>query len=546
MLYVCSVMTEEIRISTMTDQQSKQKVEQTVCRNPATGEILGYSPLTDLEKLEQIISRAKLAQKSWSKLDVRERARHMLQVRNYLVQHGERISEVISRDNGKTQVDALSTEVLPAAMAVNYYTRHAKKFLKTRYICPGNILLLNKISKVVRMPYGVVGVISPWNYPFSIPFSEVVMAILAGNAVVVKTASATQWVGRILEKCFLAADLPEGIFNYVNIPGRIAGSALLRNGIGKLFFTGSVSVGKQLMAEAGESLTPLVLELGGNDAMLVCEDADIFRATSGAVWAGFQNSGQSCAGVERVYVHEKVYHSFLQLLKEKVEALRVGFKDDFEIDIGAMTTERQVSKVKSHLDDALAKGARVYARSAEPEGKSSNTFFPAMVLTEVNHDMLLMQEETFGPLLGVMKVKDMDEAVALANDSHLGLTGSVWSRDRCRAEGLARQIQAGVVTINDHLVSHGLAETPWGGVKQSGIGRSHGAIGFDEMTQPQVIVHDILPFARQNIWWHPHGKKVYEGLLGAIRFLYSTSIRQRVKGFYRLLKILPRYFSTRA
>ena len=546
MLYVCSVMTEEIRISTMTDQQSKQKVEQTVCRNPATGEILGYSPLIDLLELEHIISRAKIAQKSWSQLDVKERARYMLQVRNYLVQHAERISEVISKDNGKTRVDALATEVLPAAMAMNYYTKHAKKFLKTRYICPGNILLLNKLSKVVRMPYGVVGVISPWNYPFSIPFSEVVMAILAGNAVVVKTASATQWVGRILEKCFLAADLPEGIFNYVNIPGRIAGSALLRNGIGKLFFTGSVSVGKQLMAEAGESLTPLVLELGGNDAMLVCEDADIFRATSGAVWAGFQNSGQSCAGVERVYVYEKVYHSFLQLLKEKVEALRVGFKDDFEIDIGAMTTERQVSKVKSHLDDALAKGARVYARSAEPEGKSSNTFFPAMVLTEVNHDMLLMQEETFGPLLGVMKVKDMDEAVALANDSHLGLTGSVWSRDRCRAEGLARQIQAGVVTINDHLVSHGLAETPWGGVKQSGIGRSHGAIGFDEMTQPQVIVHDILPFARQNIWWHPHGKKVYEGLLGAIRFLYSTSIRQRVKGFYRLLKILPRYFSTRA
>ena len=530
----------------MSEHQPDQAREPTVCRNPATGEILGYSPLTGLEKLQQIISRAKIAQRSWSKLEVRDRLRYMLRIRDYLAQHAERISEVISKDNGKTRVDALTTEVLPAAMAVNYYTKHAKKFLKTRYICPGNILLLNKLSKVVRMPFGVVGVISPWNYPFSIPFSEVVMAILAGNAVVVKTASATQWVGRILEKCFLAADLPEGIFNYVNIPGRLAGSALLKNGIDKLFFTGSVSVGKQLMTEAGESLTPLVLELGGNDAMLVCEDADIFRATSGAVWAGFQNSGQSCAGVERVYVHEKVYHSFLQLLKEKVEALRVGFKDDFEIDIGAMTTERQVSKVKSHLDDALAKGARVYARSAEPEGKSSNTFFPAMVLTEVNHDMLLMQEETFGPLLGVMKVKDMDEAVALANDSHLGLTGSVWSRDRCRAEGLARQIQAGVVTINDHLVSHGLAETPWGGVKQSGIGRSHGAIGFDEMTQPQVIVHDILPFARQNIWWHPHGKKVYEGLLGAIRFLYSTSIRQRVKGFYRLLKILPRYFSTRA
>jgi acyl-CoA reductase-like NAD-dependent aldehyde dehydrogenase len=546
MRYALSVMTEEIRICTMTDQESKQKVEHTVCRNPATGEILGYSSLTDLQELEHIISRAKLAQKSWSKLEVSERVKYVLQIRNYLVQHAEEISEVISKDNGKTRVDALATEVLPAAMAVSYYAKHAKKYLKTRYICPGNILLLNKVSKIVRVPYGVVGVISPWNYPFAIPFSEVVMALLAGNGVVLKTASETQWVGRTMEECFLAAKLPEGIFNYVNLPGRTAGSAFLRNNIDKLFFTGSVATGKQLMSEAGKTLTPLVLELGGNDAMLVCEDADIFRATSGAVWAGFQNSGQSCASVERVYVHEKVYHSFLQLLKMKVEALRVGFEEDFEIDIGAMTTERQVSKVKSHLDDALARGARVYARSAEPEGKSSNTVFPAMVLTEVNHDMLLMQEETFGPLLGVMKVRDMDEAVALANNSHLGLTGSVWSRNRCRAERLARQIQAGVVTINDHSVSHGMAETPWGGVKHSGIGRSHGAIGFDEMTQPQVIVHDILPRARQNIWWHPHGTKVYEGLLGAIRFLYSTSIRQRVTGFYRLLKVLPRYFSTRA
>jgi acyl-CoA reductase-like NAD-dependent aldehyde dehydrogenase len=264
----------------MTDQQSKQKVEQTLCRNPATGEILGYSPLTNFQEIEQIISRAQIAQKSWSKLDVRERVRHMLRVRDYLVQHAEKISEVISKDNGKTWVDALSTEVLPAAMAVSYYAKHAKKFLKTRYICPGNILLLNKLSKIVRIPYGVVGVISPWNYPFSIPFSAVVKALLAGNAAVVKTASETQWVGRILEECFLAAELPQGIFNYVNIPGSFAGSAFLKNGIDKLFFTGSVAVGKQLMAEAGRTLTPLVLELGGNDAMLVCEDSDLFRATS--------------------------------------------------------------------------------------------------------------------------------------------------------------------------------------------------------------------------------------------------------------------------
>ncbi|MCG6981595.1 MAG: aldehyde dehydrogenase family protein, partial [Deltaproteobacteria bacterium] len=368
---------------------------------------------------------------------------------------------------------------------------------------------------------------------------------LAGNGVVLKTASETQWVGRTMEECFLAAELPEGIFNYVNIPGRLAGSALLGNGIDKLFFTGSVSVGKQLMAEAGETLTPLVLELGGNDAMLVCEDADLFRAASGAVWAGFQNSGQSCGGVERIYVHEKVYHSFLQVLKKKVEALRVGLDEDFEVDIGVMTSERQVSVVKRHLEDALSKGAAIYARSPEPESEGSSNSLPAMVLTEVNHEMLIMQEETFGPLVGVMRVSNMDEAVALANDSHLGLTGSVWSRNSSQAETLARQIQAGVVTINDHLVSHGLAETPWGGVKQSGIGRSHGAIGFDEMTQPQVIVHDILPFARQNIWWHPHSAKIFQGLEGAMKCLYGKSIFQRAGGLYHLLKILPRYFSTR-
>ena len=529
----------------MTDQQSKQKVAQTICRNPATGEILGYSPVTPVEELEQIISKARVAQKGWAELDVGERVSYMIQVRDYLTEHAEEIVEVISKDNGKTRVDGLATEVLPAAMALNYYAKRAKKFLRTRHICPGNILLWNKVSKIVRMPYGVVGVISPWNYPFAIPFSEVVMALLAGNGVVLKTASETQWIGRTLEECFLAAKLPEGIFNYVNLPGRIAGSAFLKKGVDKLFFTGSVTVGKKLMTEAGETLTPLVLELGGNDAMLVCEDADLHRAASGAVWAGLQNSGQSCGGVERVYVHEDVYEPFIQTLKRKVEALRLGLDASFNIDIGAMTTEGQVSVVQGHLEDALAKGAVVYARSLQAEGEHSKNMLPPMVLTEVNHEMLLMRQETFGPLLGVMKVKDMDEALTLANDSHLGLTGSVWSKNRRKAEKLARQIQAGVVMINDHLMSHGLAETPWGGVKESGIGRTHGAIGFDEMTQPQVIVHDILPFVRQNIWWHPHGKKIYEGLLGATRFLYGKSMMQRAKGFYHLLKIIPRYFSTR-
>jgi succinate-semialdehyde dehydrogenase/glutarate-semialdehyde dehydrogenase len=363
--------------------------------------------------------------------------------------------------------------------------------------------------------------------------------------VVLKTASETQLVGRKLQECFLAGQLPQGIFSYVNMPGLLAGSAFLKNGIDKLFFTGSVTVGKHLMREAAETLTPLVLELGGNDAMLVCEDADLHRAASGAVWAGMSNGGQSCGGVERIYVHERIYQAFLAHLKEKVEALRVGTDEDFNVDLGVMTTERQATKVRTHLEDALAKGAVIYARSRHPEGSGSGNRCPAMVLTEVTHDMLVMQEETFGPILAVMKVKDMGEAVTLANNSHLGLSGSVWSKSRKKAERIARQIQAGAVMINDHLMSHGLAETSWGGFKHSGIGRTHGAIGFDEMSQPQVIVHDVLPLARQNVWWHPHGKEIFQGISGAIKFLYGKSMFLRAKGLWHLLKIFPRYFSTK-
>ena len=524
--------------------------EHTTCRNPATGEILGYSPLTPVAELKIIFANAKIAQKSWTRLPIRRRTQYMSSVRDYIAQHAKEIAEIISKENGKTRIDALSADVMPAVMGVDYYLKHAAKFLKEQIVLPGNILHANKLSRICRVPYGIIGIISPWNYPFNIPFAEVVMGLLAGNAVVLKTATQTQMVGRLIEKCFQAADLPRGIFNFVNVPGRLAGSAFLQNGVDKLFFTGSVAVGKQLMKEASETLTPLVLELGGNDAMLVCEDADLYRAASGAVWAGLSNCGQSCGGVERIYVHEAVYEPFLSRLKEKVEALRVGIGSDFDKghfdrDLGVMTTQRQAEAVRSHLEDALAKGAEIFARSHQPEKNGSGHILPAYILTEVNHHMRVMREETFGPILGVMKVKNMHQAIALANDSDFGLSGSVWSKNRKSARKLARRIQAGMVMINDHLMGQGMSEIPWGGFKASGIGRTHGSMGFDEMTQPQAIVDDLMPFARQNMWWHPHGKKIYRGVSGAIQFLYAKSIFQRAGGLVDLLKIVPRYFRTK-
>ncbi|MDQ7815910.1 MAG: aldehyde dehydrogenase family protein [Melioribacteraceae bacterium] len=519
----------------------RAKENETICYNPATGEEIGRSKIHSVDELRNIIDRAKTAQIEWGAYPVKKRIAIVKKVREYIVNNADEMSETISKDNGKTRVEALATEVLPASMAISFYCSNAKKFLAEKLLRGGNFFLINKRSKIIRIPYGVVGIISPWNYPFAIPFSEVIMGLLAGNAIVLKTATETQLVGLQLKKAIEYANLPEGLFSFVNLPGKVAGDEMLRLGINKLFFTGSVAVGKYLMGKASATLTPVCLELGGNDAMIVCEDADPYRAAMGALWAGFQNSGQSCGGVERIYVHENIYDQFMAILKDKIDNLNVNYGSDYNSQMGCMTTTRQVDTVNLHIEDALKKGATIYAQSQIVNSTIKN-FIPATVLTNVNHDMLVMKDETFGPVVGVMKFKNIEDAITLANDSYLGLTGSVWSRNQKYAEGVAKKIKAGVVTVNDHLMSHGLAETPWGGFKESGIGRTHGKFGFDEMTQPMVIVKDLLSFTKKQLWWHPYSIKIYDGLKGLINLLYNKSLLLRIKSVGKLIKILPRMF----
>ncbi len=514
-------------------------LKETVCYNPATNQEIGRSSLTEVNELKDIVIKARTAQKEWAKLTVANRIKTVKKIREYLIVNTDKLAETISSDNGKTLIEAIATEIVPAAMAVSYYCKNAKKFLASKNTGIGNIILIYKRGKIIRIPFGVVGIISPWNYPFAIPFSEVVMALLAGNAVILKTASKTQMVGLELKNAIENAGFPKDLFHFVNLPGKIAGDALLESGIDKLFFTGSVSVGKSLMKKASETLTPVCLELGGNDAMIVCEDADPYRAAMGALWAGFQNAGQSCGGVERIYVHEKIYEPFMEILKSKIDNLKINIGNDYNSQMGCMTTTKQVDTVNLHIKDALEKGAEIFAQSKLPENLGKN-FIPATVLTNVNHDMLVMKDETFGPVVGVMKYNRIDDAIKLANDSYLGLTGSVWSKNQKRAEKIAMQIKAGVVTINDHLMSHGLAETPWGGFKESGIGRTHGKLGFDEMTQPMVIVKDLLSFAKKQLWWHPYSEKIYSGMKGLLNLLYNKNILVKIKSSISLLKIFPR------
>jgi len=508
--------------------------------NPATGEEIGKTKENTVEDLAAAIATARIAQKEWGAKSFSERAAHLFAILYYVADNSHKIADVISRNTGKTKIDALSTEVLPTTMAITYYAKNAQKFLKRKKLGTGNILTINKRSYLDHVPYGVIGIISPWNYPFGIPIHEIAMALMAGNAVVLKVATQTLEVSKIIDECVKAGNLPEGLFSHLNIPGKIAGDAFIEQGINKIFFTGSVSVGKYLMKKASEKLTPLSLELGGNDAMIVCRDADIPRAAAGALWAGLSNSGQSCAGVERILVDDFIYKEFTAELKQRLLALRQGVDTDCNVEIGSLTTEQQMNTVKSHLQDALDKGASVFAGQAKIGDNNVGLFVTPAILEHVNMNMLTMREETFGPLLAVDSFSTIDEAITKANDSNLGLTASVWTQNKKQAHAIASRLEAGTIMINDHLMSHGLAETPWGGFKESGLGRTHSFIGLEEMTQPRAVVDDIMPGMQKNFWWYPHSPKVYAALDGAIQFLYSRDLAKRFNG---ILKLIPEFLN---
>lgn len=493
----------------------------------------------------EMFKQARLAQAEWAKTSYRERARILLRVRDRLLADADAIARTISMDNGKTELDALATEVLPAAMAIGFYARAGKDYTRAKRIRGGNIALFNKKSYLHYEPWGVVGIISPWNYPFSIPFSEVIMALLMGNAVILKVASDTPQVAAAIVKCFEGVGLPAGLFSLLNLPGKEAGKALIENRVDKLFFTGSVQVGKELMAMASEKLIPVVLELGGADAAIICEDADLALTAGGILWAGFSNAGQSCAGVQRVLIHENIYDEFAALLAKKVAALRVGSGLAPDTDMGPLISPRQRDTVRAQVDECIRMGAKVLAAGSIPDGAEADknaAWYPATILADCPPDSPIMAEEVFGPVVGLVKFTDEAEAIRLANSSSMGLTASVWSRDRKRARALAAQIEAGSVMINDHLMSHGLAETPWGGYRDSGIGLTHSRLGLEEMLRVKTVIDDSLPFRKRNIFWHPYSRQVYEGLKSIIIALYAKKPGQRLKALPGLVRIFFRYF----
>lgn len=498
-----------------------------VVKNPATGAVVGEYVQQHAEDITKAVAAAREAQAAWAKLSYNDRAKHLYKMKTFLAANADRACEVITACSGKVLQDSLATEVISGVLACDWYAKNTKKVLASQRLPSGSLFFANKHNELFYEPVGVVGIISPWNYPFSIPFGEVLMGIMAGNAVLLKVATNSTPVGCFIDEVIAAGGLPRGLFQHLIVSGAEAGPALLSAGINKLFFTGSVGVGKRLMAEAAKTLTPVSLELGGNDPMVVLKDASIERAVNCACWAGYQNAGQSCGGVERVYVDETIYPEFLAQLKAKTAALRHGpDSGNFDVDMGCMTTKGQYDTVDAQVKEAVAQGAKIEAQSRPAPGcPTEGLFYPATVLTGCTPAMQVMREETFGPILPVVPFRTEEEAIQLANDCSLALTSSVFSRDMKHAKAVAMRLQSGVVSINDHLYSHGMSEAPWGGWKESGLGRTHGYLGLKEMCNVKCLNTDSVPsgWLPRNLWWYPFSEDTFKLLRSALAFAAPSS-----------------------
>jgi acyl-CoA reductase-like NAD-dependent aldehyde dehydrogenase len=469
--------------------------------NPATGEVLATFPVHGRREVDAAVTAAREAASWWAGLGWSGRRIRLLAWKSYLVRYMGRLAQLMHEETGKPLDDA-KLEIITAVLHIDWAARHARRVLRPRRVRSG-LAAINQASTLEYLPLGVVGVIGPWNYPVFTPIGSIAYALAAGNAVVFKPSELTPLTGEWLVRSFGEAlegfGSSQPVLQLVTGPGS-TGEALARSGVGKIAFTGSAATARKVMAAAADTLTPVLAECGGKDALLVGADADLDAAADAAAWGAMSNAGQTCTGIERVYVADAVYHSFLERLTQKVAGLRPGF--DLEASYGPMTLPSQTEVVAKHVADALARGGRAVVGGRDAV---SAPYVEPVVLTDVPENSLAVSDETFGPTLTVRSVVNMAEAVSYANAGRYGLGSAVFTRDRRAGMAAARSLRTGMTSVNSVLGFAVVPALPFGGVGESGFGRIHGADGLREFSRPKSITRqrmrplfNVLTFGRSD------------------------------------------------
>ena len=485
--------------------------------NPATLEVVGEFEAANAQTVDEAIAKARAAQPAWAALSFEARGAFMQRALDALLDRKEAFIDTIIRDTGRSRFETLFMEIFPACDSLNYWSQRAKKILADQNVSMH--LLRMKKAKLTYRPLGVVGVISPWNGPFILSLNPTVQALMAGNTVVLKPSEITPFAGGLVQTLFELAGLPADVLQVVLGDGQ-TGAALVEGGIDKVAFTGSVATGRKVGEACGRNLIGCTLELGGKDAMIVCEDADLDRAAKGAAFGGFVNNGQFCCGTERVYVAASIADKFIDKLLAETKPLRVG--GDGEFDIGPFIAENQIDIVERHVADAIEKGAKILTGGKRRQ-EAGKLFFEPTVVVDVTDDMLLMSEETFGPILPIVRVTSDAEALAHANRCRYGLSGNVWTKDAARAERLARRLEAGSVCVNDCAVTYGALELPFGGSKASGVGYANGEAGLRGYCQAVPIIVDRFGLKEEQVWF-PYTAEKMNILQKSLHYLWGTKL----------------------
>jgi acyl-CoA reductase-like NAD-dependent aldehyde dehydrogenase len=493
--------------------------------NSATQEVNARFEVTQPAELPAILERARNAQKDWAARPLRERCTMLRGLRDAIFARREEIADVVTREAGKPRVEAIFAEVLLALDTADFLARQAPRWLRPERVPHHNIAMKAKSGWLEFSPLGVVAIISPWNYPFSISMAQVIPALVTGNAVLLKPSELTPWCGQLVGDLIEQAKFPQGLVQVLQGGGEI-GAATIEAGPDKVFFTGSVATGQRIAEACAKKLIPSVLELGGKDAMIVLADADLEIASSAAVWGGFMNCGETCISVERIYVEHAVAERFTQLCTAKTKKLRIGPASDPDVEIGPMIRLRQLEKVEAQLRDAVARGAQILSGGNRRPDLGQNFLQPAVV-AHVDHSMQLMREETFGPVIAIQTVANAEQAIALANDSPFGLSASVWTSDVRRGKQIASRIRAGSVMINDVASYYGITEAPHGGPGASGWGRTHSRLGLLEMVQVKYVDVDRLPRVPKS-WWFGYSDELASAAGYFVESLFAPSWKKRL------------------